>query len=87
MVGKNPHRPEGKAGADNEHMRTAHSPSDASHGAKPSDKELYDMELEQKEAKGGASRIPAEESIGGSRPGVESRVKDAIERREDREAE
>ena len=83
MVGKNPHRPEGKAKADNEHMlssRTSESPL----APTPSDKGLHERDVSRV---GDPGTYPAEEQVGGSRPGVESRVKEAIARREDREGE
>ena len=83
MVGKNPHRPEGKANADNERMHASRT-KDAPYETGPSQKELADRDRARV---GEPSRVEAEEQIGGSRPGVESRVKDAIERREAREDE
>ncbi|HEX2021970.1 MAG TPA: hypothetical protein VHH36_04610 [Candidatus Thermoplasmatota archaeon] len=83
MVGKNPHRPEGKA-ADNERMSAAAHSAGLPRQA-PSDKERHELDRRAMEEGGGPTRVPAEEAIGGSRPGVESRVKDAIERREERE--
>lgn len=85
MPGKNPHRPEGKTKADNEHMQASWMESGAPHRGGPSDKRLHEKDLEQKDRFGAPTSHPAEEQIGGSRPGVESRVRDAIERREDRE--
>lgn len=82
MVGKNPHRPEGKARADNEHMAATYASAGAPR-EHPSDKAQYDQELENIERGGGPTVIPAEEAIGGSRPGVPSRVKDAIAAREE----
>ena len=82
MVGKNPHRPEGKANADNERMQAAWMSKGAPHATGPSPKELADQDHARM---GEPSRFEAEEQVGGSRPGVQSRVKDAIERREDRE--
>lgn len=76
MPGKDPHRPEGKT-ADAEH--TAHLY--ASKG-KP-----YQTPPRPDEGEANPTHVPAEEEIGGSRPGVESRVKRAIEAREDREEE
>ncbi|GEM_PF-5540471 len=70
MPGHNPHRPEGKA-PDMEHMRRARD---------------ADLPLEPPRGEAPApSQYPAEEQIGGSRPGVPSRVKEAIARREERE--
>lgn len=87
MVGKNPHRPEGKARADNEHMQAAWMKSGSPFSGLPSDKAQYEKDLEAMEEGGGPLQYPAEEQVGGSRPGVESRVKDAIARRQDREEE
>ena len=84
MVGKNPHRPEGKANADNEHMQAAWMSGDAPFSGGPSDKTLHERDVAHV---GDPGQYPAEEQLGGSRPGVESRVKEAIARREDREAE
>jgi hypothetical protein len=72
MPGHNPHRPEGKA-PDMEHMRRAHD------GDRPLQRPDGNAPL--------PSSYPAEEQIGGSRPGVPSRVKDAIANREEREGE
>lgn len=85
MVGKNPHRPEGKAKADNEHMQAAAMSSGPPYQA-PSKMDVHEENMRAKEQGGGPSRIAAEEQIGGSRPGVPSRVKDAIENRHDEEA-
>lgn len=82
MVGKNPHRPEGKARADNEHMADRYASRDAPRQA-PSKKEVEDENLEQKDRHGGPRVIPEEYQVGGSRPGVPSRVKSAIEEREE----
>ena len=84
MVGKNPHRPEGKADADNEHMQARWVSSGLPHDTGLSDKDVHERDVARM---GGPSQYPAEEQVGGSRPGVESRVKDAIARREDREDE
>lgn len=83
MVGKNPHRPEGKANADNEHMVSSRT-RDAPFAGNPSDKMLHERDVAHV---GDPGQYPAEEQFGGSRPGVESRVKEAIARREDREDE
>lgn len=53
----------------------------------PSPKVENDRALRTMEERGAQTRFPAEEDIGGSRPGVPSRVKAAIERREAREAD
>lgn len=82
-IGKSPHRIEGKA-KDAEHMTdvayTKGVPYDA-----PSQKDVARLDREEMRRRGGPSRFPAEEQVGGSRPGVESRVKDAIDKREARE--
>lgn len=83
MTGKDPHRPQGKT-KDMEHMAHAYAERDAPRQA-PSDKARAELDREQMAAGGGATRFPAEEQVGGSRPGVPSRVKDAIEEREARE--
>lgn len=83
MVGKDPHRPEGKT-KDAEHMGAVAHSKDAPYMS-PTSGEIAQMDHEGMERRGGPARIPAEEQIGGSRPGVESRVKDAIERREERD--
>lgn len=85
MVGKNPHRPEGKANADNEHMQAA-ATSDGTPYDAPSKAEVHRGNMRAKEQGGAPSRFSAEEQVGGSRPGVHSRVKEAIEEREDEEA-
>lgn len=82
MVGKNPHRPEGKANADNERMQAAWMSKGLPHDPGPSQKELAEQDRARM---GQPTRVEAEEQVGGSRPGVPSRVKEAIERREDRE--
>lgn len=84
MVGKNPHRPEGKADTDNEHMQASWMKSGMPYENALSDKHVHEADVARI---GEPSRIPAEEQIGGSRPGVESRVKEAIDRREARESE
>jgi hypothetical protein len=82
MVGKNPHRPEGKAKADNERMQAAWMSKGLPYDSGPSEKAL----AEQDQALiGQPSRIEAEEQVGGSRPGVPSRVKEALDRIEDRQ--
>lgn len=83
MVGKNPHRPEGKAHADNERMQAAWMSKGAPYDSGPSEKELAQQDHARM---GQPTRVEAEEQIGGSRPGVQSRVKEAIERREDNES-
>ena len=87
-VGKNPHRPEGKASTDNSHMQAAWMNEGPPHNASRNGKATAQRNLENMErTSGGPTTIPAEEQIGGSRPGVPSRVKDAIADREDREAD
>lgn len=78
MVGKDPHRPEGKT-KDAERMSARDS-----HVA-PSASEIARIDRDEKARRGGPSRFPAEEDIGGSRPRVESRVKEAIDRRQARD--
>ena len=80
MPGKDPHRPEGKA-KDAEHMSHISSSKEAPFQS-PSAKEIADIDHREMEARGGQSSFSAEEQIGGSRPGVESRVKGAIEKRD-----
>lgn len=82
MVGKDPHRPQGKT-KDMEHMAHAYAEHDVPRQA-PSDKSRAEMDMDMMEMHGGPSRFLAEEQIGGSRPGVPSRVKEAIEEREGR---
>lgn len=79
MVGKDPHRIQGKT-KDMEHMAHAYAEHDVPRRA-PSDKARAEMDLAAMERGGGPSRVAAEEQIGGSRPGVPSRVKDAIDER------
>lgn len=77
MVGKDPHRIEGKKGADEWHRRMR-------------DRIDTPDNFEAARDAGDApdpSQYAAEEQIAGSRPGVESRVKDAISRREERSGE
>lgn len=62
MVGKDPHRSEGKAGVDGYHRRTHEHD-------KPLDS------IDERGPVGEPSRVPAEEQIGGSRPGVPSRMR------------
>lgn len=84
MVGKDPHRPEGKT-RDAEHMHSSFTKERPYVG--PSAKELLERDRLMMEGRGSPTRLPAEEQFGGSRPGVESRVKDAIAIREAREDE
>lgn len=77
MPGKDPHRPQGKT-SDAEHMQPIATSKDAPFRS-PSAKEVAEHDRLSKEARGGQSSFSAEEQIGGSRPGVESRVKGAIE--------
>lgn len=83
MVGKDPHRPEGKT-KDAERMSAVAYARDAPYVA-PSASEIAQRDREQMQRRGGPTRFPAEELIRGARPRVGSRVKDAIERREARE--
>lgn len=85
-IGKNPHRPEGKANADNEHMTTWQNEGPA-HDASRNDKARMERDLALKEERGNESIITEEHQIGGSRPGVPSRVKEAIAAREEGEEE
>lgn len=79
MTGHDPHRIQGKArDAERQNAQRASGRRDAERGL-PSEKELRSGEAPA------PSRTPAEEEIGGSRPGVPSRVKEALERIEDRE--
>ena len=71
MPGKDPHRPEGKT-PDAEHQRTMR-------GTNAHTKALDDAPP----GPAAPTRFPAEEQVGGSRPGVESRVKRALERRDE----
>jgi hypothetical protein len=76
MPGKDPHRPEGKT-ADAEHMNAQRERQQLQRA----------FESPPRDANAPApTRYPAEEEIGGSRPRVPSRVKDAIEQREARDA-
>lgn len=84
MVGKNPHRPEGKADTDNEHMQASWMNSGMPHNSPKNEMRRHEEDVARI---GQPSQFPAEEQFGGSRPGVESRVKEAIARREDREGE
>lgn len=77
MPGKNPHRPEGKANADNEHMK-ANSAAAGMRFEPPSAKERQETDRDNMARGGGASRFSAEEQIGGSRPGVRSRMKEGV---------
>lgn len=84
MVGKNPHRPEGKTRADNEHMKPVSAAKGPPFEA-PSAKEVEETNLHEMDRRGGQTSGNAEQPIGGSRPGVPSRVQEAIEAREERE--
>jgi hypothetical protein len=67
MPGKDPHRPQGKT-ADAEHMNAQ--------------REQQQLQASFQSPPGGApdpTRVPAEEPIGGSRPGVPSRMKRALD--------
>ena len=87
MVGKPPHRGEGKARTDNEHMSGVWHEKGLPYQGGPADKALHEQDMQTKDRMGRETKFPAEEQVGGSRPGVESRVKEAIAKREDREAE
>lgn len=86
-VGKPPHRGEGKARTDNEHMGPVAQDKGLPHAGIPSLKARHEQDMETMERTSEPTRFPAEEQVGGSRPGVDSRVKEAIARREDRESE
>lgn len=49
----------------------------------PSKKEVADTNRDEQAMRGGPARIPAEEQRGGSRPGVESRIKKVLEQRDE----
>lgn len=83
-IGKNPHRPEGKANTDNEHM-AAWKKEGAPYMGNPSEKEVHEKNMANKDRVGERHSPEDSTQIGGSRPGVESRVKEAINEREDRE--
>lgn len=82
MVGKDPHRPEGKT-RDAEHMGAVATSKGAPHRS-PSEKAIADGDARAKERHEGEPSARSE-AVGGSRPGVESRVKEAIAKREARE--
>ncbi len=64
MPGKDPHRPEGKVGG-------------ADHERRASEKQRGMTIRDQDEREAGSpSRFPAEEQVGGSRPGVEGEGRD-----------
>ncbi|MFA5861420.1 MAG: hypothetical protein WDA16_06960 [Candidatus Thermoplasmatota archaeon] len=71
MSGKDPHRPEGKT-LDAEHQIRRHM------------REIIRSPSTNAGRAPEPRRFPAEEQLGGSRPGVESRVRRAIEEREER---
>lgn len=78
MVGKDPHRHEGKAAADEWKRRAS--------AELPSAKRVADVLPAEKQPPAPApSRTNAEELRAGARPGVPSRVQEAVERREERE--
>ena len=86
--GKQPHRPDmGTASTDNPHMQAAWMNEGPPHNASRNEKATAEADLETMDRMGEPTSFPAEEQVGGSRPGVESRVKDAIARREAREEE
>lgn len=76
MVGKDPHRPQGKA-KDAEHMSAITYAKDAPYQS-PSQKDIAE-ENEALRGRGSPTRIPAEEPRGGSRPGVPRRMLGEIE--------
>lgn len=87
-VGKNPHRPEGKtehaARATQRRMENRMDPERHASEAMAADKKR----VSDPHGGGGPREYPAKEldqPMGGSRPGVESRVKNAIRERLDRE--
>lgn len=82
MVGKDPHRIQGKT-KDQEHMTHVSAAHDLPR-QHPSDKERMETDRRLKDQRGGPSRVPADEQVGGSRPGVESRVKEALDRQQDK---
>lgn len=86
-IGKNPHRPEGKADTDNEHMQAAWKNSGPPHDASRDDKARAQKDLKNLDSRTDVTESGDQGHIGGSRPGVESRVKSAIEHREEREAQ
>lgn len=82
MTGKDPHRPQGKT-KDMESMATI-AATDGIPSTGPSQKKQHEMDLRHKEAGwSGPTEVSAEEQVGGSRPGVPSRVKDAIANRKE----
>ena len=86
--GKQPHRPDmGKARTDNPHMQAAWMNEGPPHDASRNEKAKAEADREAMDRTGEPTRFPAEEQVGGSRPGVESRVKDAIAQREAREGD
>lgn len=82
MVGKDPHRPEGKT-SDAERMSTVTSAKEMSRVA-PSAAQVARTNEEQMQKHGSQLHEHRDEQIGGSRPGVESRVKEALDRVEGR---
>lgn len=88
-VGKNPHRPEGKADTDNPHMQAVWQKKGPAYMGNPSEKEVHQEDMETLDRVGGEGRYgpPEDAKVGGSRPGVPSRVKEAIQHRNEREAE
>jgi hypothetical protein len=85
MPGKDPHRPEGKL-PDAERQQ-AQATSAGAPFQSPSAKQLHQRDVEEMRARSAPTRFPAEEAVGGSRPGVPSRVREAIERRGARDEE
>lgn len=83
-IGKNPHRPEGKKGADEWDGRKIRQDAEENVEVERRERERRFRETRNVDA----LDAPAEEeNVGGSRPGVPSRVKDAIEERESRDNE
>jgi hypothetical protein len=76
MVGKDPHRPQGKT-KDAENMGAIAYSKDAPYQA-PSQKDIADQNESLRE-RGSPTRAPAEEARGGSRPGVPRRMLGEVE--------
>lgn len=91
-VGKNPHRPEGKKGPAEDSRRMSNRLESQRHIRGAPDPQKQTVNPDKFNRPGGLlpDEYPAEEMdqpMGGSRPGVPSRVKEAIEERRDREAD
>lgn len=82
MVGKPPHQPAGKARTDEEHRAEIKQKGLAYQA--PSAREIADANLAQKARADHEKESETEEPFGGSRPGVPSRVRGAIDAREGR---